>query len=291
MLRETASRTAAAVCLMRAYEDARPEGSALLRDPYAHWFLGPAERAAVAAVRWMPDVVPYAEWVSDGLVRFVVARHRYMDDALLRARSRGVEQFVILGAGYDMRAYRFADDLAGGTVFEVDHPATARKKARVLAARADELPAADVVRVEVDFARESFRPALAAAGHRESEPTFFIWEGVSMYLSRADVEGTLATVGSMCPPKSEIVLDLWYPPAGGDPLSAMRRWSAGLLAFVGEPITFGLRPDEAAEFFRSLGFRLRELADADLLRARFYTPATHLYPTNYVVHAVRRATR
>ena len=53
----------------------------------------------------------------------VTCRSRYTEDALSRAVSRGVGQYVILGAGLDSFAYRAG--LAGRVrVFEVDHPAT-----------------------------------------------------------------------------------------------------------------------------------------------------------------------
>ena len=108
-------------------------------DPYAHWFLGPVLRAALSHEGVAPQLGTYADWATDGIVGFVVGRHRYIDDALRRA-SRRVGQVVLLGAGYDMRAYRFARELRRCTVFEVDHPATAARKARILARRQRELP-------------------------------------------------------------------------------------------------------------------------------------------------------
>jgi methyltransferase (TIGR00027 family) len=290
MLQNLPSTTAEAVCLIRAYEHAKPASTRVVDDPYAHWFLRPLLRAALSYEGVLPDLGGYADWATDGIVRFVAARHRYMDDALCRA-SRRVRQVVLLGAGYDMRPYRFAAKLRHCRVFEVDHPATAGRKARIIARRRRELPAVDVTRVEVDFEKQSFRRELDKAGFDRDQPTFFIWEGVSMYLSRANVKSTLAAVRAMSGAGSELVMDLWFLPDEPSLLSSARRWSANLLSLLGEPVTFSLHPEDAEPFLARLGFRLRELADADLLRRRYFRARTHLYPTNYIVHAVAAGPR
>ena len=129
MFENVPSRTAEAVCLMRAFEHARPNGPHVVDDPYAHWFLRPLARAAIAYEGAGPDLGRYTDWATDGLLQFVLARPR--DDALARALRGKVEQSVLLGAGYDMRAYRLAMALRKRPFFEVDHPATSSRKANV----------------------------------------------------------------------------------------------------------------------------------------------------------------
>ena len=291
MFQNLPSRTAEAVCLMRAYEHARAKSRRVVDDPYARWFLRPLARAALAYERAAPDIARYTDRATDGLLQFVIGRHRYMDDALGRALRGGTEQVVLLGAGYDMRAYRLAKALRSRPVFEVDHPATGRRKARIVAQHAGDLPESDVRRVEVDFETQSFRAELRKAGFRERRKTFFVWEGVSMYLTRAAVKTTLATLRAMSAPGSEVVLDLWYLPDEHDLIAAARRFSSNLLALLGEPVTFGLHPEDAGPFFERLGFQVREIADATLLRKRYFPRATHIYPTNYVAHLIARADR
>ena len=285
MFQNLPSTTAEAVCLIRAYEHAKPAAARVIDDPYAHWFLGPVLRTALSYEGVMPHLGTYADWATDGIIGFVAARHRYIDDTLRRA-SRRVGQVVLLGAGYDMRAYRFARELRRCTVFEVDHPATGGRKARILARRQKELPDTTVVRVQLDFEKQSFRRELQRAGFDPGLRTFFVWEGVSMYLSRAGVKATLQTIRAMSPVGSELVMDLWYLPDEPNLVSSARRWSTNLLSLLGEPVTFSLHPDDAEPFLHRLGFRLRELADAETLRRRYFKGPTHLYPTNYLVHAV-----
>jgi len=288
MFQNIPSRTAEAVCLMRAHEHARPGRRRVVDDPYAQWFLRPVARAALASESVLPELARLAARSTDGLLQFVLARHRYMDDALLRALRGGVRQVVLLGAGYDMRAYRLAAAIGSRPVFEVDHPATSRRKARVVARHADQLPESAVRRVEVDFETRSFRAELRKVGFREHLKTFFVWEGVSMYLTRASVQRTLATMRAMSAPGSHVVLDLWFLPDEQDATSTVRRLSANFLALLGEPVTFGIHPEDAGPFFERLGFRLHDLADARALRKLYFNAKTHLYPTNYVVHAVTR---
>ena len=285
MFRNLPSTTAEAVCLIRAYEHAKPAPARIVDDPYAHWVLGPMLRAALSYEGVVPNLGPYAAWATDGIVGFVAARHRYIDDALRRA-ARRMRQVVLLGAGYDMRAYRFAPELRRCTVFEVDHPATGGRKARILARRQKQLPDVNVVRVQVDFEKQSFRRELEKAGFESRQLTFFVWEGVSMYLSRTGVKATLETIHAMSAPGSELVMDLWYLPDEPDLVSSARRWSSSLLSLLGEPVTFSLHPEDAEPFLQRLGFRLRELADAKSLRRRYFDARTHLYPTNYLVRAV-----
>ncbi|HZU79342.1 MAG TPA: class I SAM-dependent methyltransferase, partial [Acidimicrobiales bacterium] len=58
-------------------------------------------------------------------------RTAFFDRATLSALERGVRQVVIVGAGYDGRALRFATP--GVRWFEVDHPATQPDKRARLA--------------------------------------------------------------------------------------------------------------------------------------------------------------
>src|SRR2546425_4157248 len=163
---------------MRASDQRRPSGDRILDDPYARWFLGPMSRATLASWEASGRWGKLAERLSPGLTAWVLTRHRWIDDCLARALAGDVEQVVLLGAGYDTRAYRFAEQLRGRPVYEVDHSATSQRKARIVAAHATELPATNVTRVEVDFETQSFREQLAKAGFHERRRTFFVWEGV-----------------------------------------------------------------------------------------------------------------
>src|SRR5436190_2398536 len=151
-LQSRPSLTAEAVTMARAVEHLKPPGERVIDDPWAQLFLSPAARRALAA--WS------ASWTGQALRRlgptgttYVPLRHRFIDEHLTAALDAGVAQIVLLGAGYDTRAYRFADRLDGRPVFEVDLPPISRAKAAVIARHQAELPDTNVVRAAIDVWR------------------------------------------------------------------------------------------------------------------------------------------
>ena len=118
-----------------------------------------------------------------------VARTRFIDAAAGSALSAGVEQVVLLGAGFDSRAYRIPA-MARTTVFEVDHPSTSAEKQRTLRAALAAMPL-HVRFVPVDFNVQRLPEAMSAAGYDPARRTLFLWEGVTNYLTEGAVHETL----------------------------------------------------------------------------------------------------
>jgi methyltransferase (TIGR00027 family) len=290
-MRGEPSQTAEAVCWMRASDQRRKPAERIVDDPYAKLFLGPMLRTALATWEASGRLGDLAEQFSPGLVAFVLCRHRYIDDCLRHALMGAVEQVVILGAGYDMRAYRLTRELGDRPVFEVDHPATSGRKARILAVHKRDLPDADVRVVEVDFEKDSLRQRLQGAGFQRGGRTFFVWEGVAMYLRRDAVKKTLEELRENSAAGSEIAMDLWQLPEGSDPISAAQRLSASALYLVGEPVTFAIHPEDAGPFLDRLGYRVLEIAEAPTLQSRYVHDRRAVYGAAYLAHASTRRIR
>lgn len=272
------SRTAEAVAYFRAAE--RLGSAPALDDPLAERFLSAPARLALRGA-------PLTRRLS--LATYTSVRHRYMDDALgdaLRAAG-GVAQVVVLGAGYDARAWRFAEALAGRPIFELDHPATQARKVRLSAGAPG--PAGDVRRIPIDFARQSIPDALAAGGFQRGRSTFFIWEGVTMYLREDIVVATLRSLSDLGGPGSRLALDGWAPPSAARSSAAWHRGAAALLGLIGEPITFPLAPPDAPALLARGGWVLVELVETDLLRRRYVHDGRSLYPGCFVMLAARAA--
>ena len=140
------SLTAEAVTIARALEHLKPESQRIVDDPWAHLFLSAPARGALAA--WSRSLsARLLRRLGPSGTTYVPLRHRFIDDHLRAALDGGTEQVVLLGAGYDTRAYRLAAELAGRPVFEVDLASISRAKAAVIERHRDELPATNVVRV------------------------------------------------------------------------------------------------------------------------------------------------
>jgi methyltransferase (TIGR00027 family) len=259
------SITAESVCFARAVEHLRPEGERIVDDPYAQHFLGRAGRAALAAAAINGPATRLFRRLDPGTMTYVPARHRYIDDALLAA---GAEQVVLLGAGYDARAYRFAEQLAGRPVYEVDLAPISRRKARTIA-RLRDLPDVDVHRVEIDFETQTIPETLAAAGFDRGRTTFVVWEGVCMYLTRAAVKATLRAAWEVTGPGSTLAMDAWYLVDDPSPRGTAERVVPAALSVIGEPVTFGVHHEEMPFFMSRLGWDVVDLATTEDLAARY----------------------
>ena len=142
---------------------------------------------------------------AETMADLVVARTLYFDRILERLLP-GVEQFVLLGAGYDTRAY--GPLVPGGVAcFEVDHPRVQALKRSKLAEAGIETRG--VTFVPVDFSRDDAFDELAASGYDPGRKTAFLWEGVTLYLSEDDVRKTLRGARERAAPGSVLVVDVY----------------------------------------------------------------------------------
>src|SRR5262249_48221274 len=146
---------------------------------------------------------PSSDRFSVALRAFVVARARVTEMALERAASRGVAQFVVVGAGLDTFAYR--NPYEAVHVFEVDHPATQEWKRDLLSKAAIAVPSS-MTFAPVDFERQTLAEGLALAGFDDGAPAFFSWLGVTMYLTADAFSATLDFIARR-PPASGVVFD------------------------------------------------------------------------------------
>jgi methyltransferase (TIGR00027 family) len=237
-MRKRASGTSQLVTVMRALAHAGVTEVRGFSDPTAMPMLSPTWRA-FARLLLRPLARPEARARiferSDGRLDLLALRTLALDEVWHENRSRGTRQLVILGAGLDGRAFRL-DDLADSAVFEVDHPATqALKRAR----SAGMVPRARRhVYVPVDFERDPLDRALGAAGHHADHATFWIWEGVTQYLTAAAQRATLGAVARLSAPGSRIAFTYGTPD--------IPRPTA-ILKLFGEPWIGLMSPAEAAE--------------------------------------------
>jgi methyltransferase (TIGR00027 family) len=291
-MRDDPSRTAEMVCLFRASDQRRRPEERIVDDPYAKLFLGPLTRAALMTLEATGRLGEIATEHAPGLTTYVLTRHRFIDEQLVRAltnRDRAIGQVVLLGAGYDTRAYRFATEIGARTVFEVDFPSTSRRKAEIVAEKRSELPAVEARRVEIDFLTEKLTDKLDAAGFARGLRTFFIWEGVSMYLTRKAVQEALSTIRGISGPGSLIAMDFWHFLDSGDLTSTAHNLSSSFLYVLGEPMTFSIHPEDVVPFLERNGYAVVDLADAAALEARYVRDDRRVHPSCYVLSAETKA--
>jgi methyltransferase (TIGR00027 family) len=279
------SSTAQWTILGRALELNR--GDRIVTDEYAPVFLSGPSRAMRRALTASGPALRAAERISlAGLATSGLCRHRFIDEHLLAALPT-VEQVMILGAGYDTRAYRFATEIGPRPVYEVDLPPLSRRKAAVIAARSELFGHASVHRVEIDFREQSLPDRLAGSGFMPGAATFVAWEGVSMYLTRDAVDGTLAALASVCGTGSVVAMDFWQR-VGAPAWRALRMRAERGMDLIGEPIGFAIPASAVDRLFGAHGFGVTDLAQAVELTSRYATGGRVCDPGMYVVAAELR---
>jgi methyltransferase (TIGR00027 family) len=263
----SASFTAAATCEFRALAAQHPDRRLRNGDTLAGRLCPPQLLPReYEAARDVIDLDPesYAGYF------YVNARTRYIDARLTKAIVEGAVQVVILGAGFDSRAYRFHDAHPKIAFFEVDLPATIDAKRRALERALGAVPGY-VRYVPLDFDTQTLQSALARAGYEPAARSFFILEGVTMYVSEGGVGATLDFIGQYAAAGSRVVYDyILRRVAEGhyDGLYAARKQALGV-ASAGEPFVTGWTPQEAAKFAQQHGLAVREELDAAALTRNY----------------------
>jgi methyltransferase (TIGR00027 family) len=281
------SRTAEIIAVARAAETNRPEAARLFSDPFAKEFLRPRFRRLVALSR-VPGMLGLLNRISDhkigvkGLMVSFCCRTKSIDDSLIDALRSGYVQIVILGAGFDSRPYRIYN-IERATVFEVDLPSTQEFKRARLKKRLKELPS-HVVFVPVDFQTQNLADQLQEAGFRQKEKTFFIWEGVTEYLTPDAFDNTLLFI-AMSATDSRLVFT--YIDRGvidGAPAFQEAQVLVEHVRSFGEPWNFGLVPAEVGDYLAARGLQLIENLGAKEYQERFLQPIGRADPLPDFVH-------
>jgi methyltransferase (TIGR00027 family) len=263
------SRTSIHVAAGRAVGAREPDPSVRNPDYLAEKLLGDPSKIDVDDLCLRALSLGYDEAMKDievvNIVRMMNIRTRFIDEALERAIAGGSTQVIILGAGFDSHAYRCQELLAPVKVFEVDRPPTqALKQQRVNQVLGG--PPANLTYVPVDFQHENLREVLTRHGYDPAQRTFFVLEGVTMYLPEEAVRSTFRFVGTH-PPASGIVFDYVYRTMidmlaridmAAVPKAAKRFVERFLNLIRDEPWVFGFPVDGEREFLSEFGLELRE---------------------------------
>lgn len=271
-LDRTASLTAQLNAAQRAAETMRPPPRRLLDDPYSRHFVEhPALRAILTHPRSADAALRVVDWMWGGLHAHVALRVRYTDDACEAAIDEGIDQLVLLGAGFDTTSLRRAATPV--RVFEVDAPTTQAHKRpvidRLLAARDGH----QTVWVPCDFEHDRLRDRLLGSGFEPGQPSLVIWLGVTPYLTRAAIDATLNDLALICAPGSRLIVD--YICAGV--VAARTPWKsasrvARMVARRGEPYRSDFTEAGLNEMLAAHDFQPREHLSVSALLRR-YDPA------------------
>eukprot|EP00962_Isochrysis_galbana_P016899 scaffold4841_cov121-Isochrysis_galbana.AAC.15 len=168
-------------------------------------------------------------------------------------------QLVILGSGFDTRAYRLASP--GTRVWEVDVPTTQAEKCSMLQEAG--VSTRHVTFVPVDFETQDVIDELIRAGLDPMAKTLIIWEGVTYYLSEQAVRSTLCSIANRMQ-QAHVAFDVFYD------------WfahSSGLRFIMrrgfGEPFRCGVPTGDEGRLARESGLQVLSVSTAEELSLKY----------------------
>lgn len=196
----TKDGTAQGVAKQRLIETIAGPNKRVINDPYADRFIMGAGLMKLMGHKlnvWL------AEKFAVGFHEHIISRTRFIDDLIEKSATEGVEQYVILGAGYDSRSHRL--ELPSSLrIFEVDQPEVQDRKRSKLP---KELPNSEnVTYVPVDFSHQSLTERLLDSGFDKTKSTVFTLEGVTQYITKEAFNSTMKEMATLSQEASSIFI-------------------------------------------------------------------------------------
>lgn len=267
-----AAKTGPGPTIIAALEQQFPEKQRIINDALAYSILPFGMRTSVwltmrlfsanFTVKWMEKRMP-------GMWSGFLCRKRYIDDKVTQDSENQTEVVVNLGAGFDTRAYRLPA-LSRVPVWEVDQPDNISSKRSRLQEILDKMPT-QVTLVPIDFDQQELGPVLAAHGYPADTKTFFIWEAVTQYLTKAGIRATFDFLAG-APAGSRLA----FTYIRKDFIDGKVRYGHERLyktmVLKDRSWIFGFDPEVVADFLRENGWAVLEHLGYDELAERYVKP-------------------
>jgi methyltransferase (TIGR00027 family) len=258
------------VAAVRAAWSKRPEGERVCYDPLARHFLGPELASVIDDPNLTEAAGAAVEQSTPGVIGCIGGRTRYIDDYLRARIDGGIEQLVMLGAGYDTRPYRFPQLKEKVKVFELDQPTTQKVKIEKIKGIFGSTPD-HVVYVPIDFESQDMPERLRTSGFATHLKTLFIWEGVTMYITAEAVDATLQFVATNSGKGSSIIFNYMHQSVVD---GSLRREDAEKMrqsyAQRGEPLIFGIPEGTIDRFLSARGFCNVQEVDGEFSKSAYF---------------------
>ncbi len=185
---KAAAQTGSSPTMIVAIEQYFPAEKRIIKDDLAYQLLPSSMKGIVGQMHldsvrdWM---IQTSEKESPGIWGGIMCRKRYIDEKLIDSISQ-IDAVVNLGAGFDTRSYRL-EGLSSIPIWEVDQPETIKTKQKQLLKIFEDIPA-HVHFASIDFDHDNLSTILGSLGYSYEKRTFFIWEGVTQYLTNTGIQ-------------------------------------------------------------------------------------------------------
>ena len=261
------SRTALKVAFNILTLSVKPEMEAIL----PHGIVDATEQlllasgaAGATSVRWsrsqrMVSIYKAFDRILPGQFEAFAHRKAFCECQVREGIDAGATQVLVLGAGYDTLGWRLAPEFPGVNFFEIDHPATARLKAKGIGAMGQR---DNLFLIAEDLGNRKLVDVLKTNEAWDQSPrSAIIAEGLVMYLPPEAVWDLFCQCAVIAGSGSRLVFT--YLPAGTDGRPYVGRWT-GLMLWLqkvgGEPWIWSMRPEKLGSFLKETGWeKSREL--------------------------------
>ena len=246
------SKMAEEVTIHRVYESSKPENERICYDPLAKHFI--ESETLEYVIEHPEEAFEVMEKHVPGLMNSLITRVRYFDDYLKKCITANFKQIVILGAGYDTRAYRIVG-IQNLNVFEVDHPNTQNYKLHKIKDIYLSTPQ-HVTYVPIDFETQKLSQELYNNGYNKSLKTLFIIEGLIYYIPPKAATETLTFIAKNSGNGSAVIFD-YFPESvvNGDNKTEIAQNLRIFPQLQGEPLQFGINEEKIEKYLKKFGFK------------------------------------
>jgi methyltransferase (TIGR00027 family) len=283
MRKDKPSRTALKVALNIVTLGSKPGMEAILTSGMVHTtrkLLVASGATGERSVKWAQSqravsIYEAFDWMLPGQFEAFAHRKAFCERQVGDGIGAGATQILVLGAGYDTMGWRLAPEFSGVNFFEIDHPATARLKARGIDAMGRRK---NLCLIAEDLGKRKLSDVLKTDDSWDlSAQTVIIAEGLVMYLSPEAVRDLFCQCAAVVGGGSRIAFS--YIPTGADGRPDAGRWTGLMLwlqKVVGEPWTWSIRPEELGLFLEETGWTiaLEQVGTARKHGVEFYAVAT-----------------
>ena len=265
---EQVSRTAKITTIYRAIGNKDLDTKTRSQDYLAEKFVDPRFLRAMYLTLDFEKAMQIITLRKRHVYFYVNARTKHFDKLLGQELAKGVVQVVNLGAGFDSRCYRFYKEFPKIKYFELDLPGTMKAKRKKVIEIVGKKPDR-VFFVPIDFNEQSLRDVLIGAGYDPKKKTFFIWEGVTMFIVEQAVDSTLRFIARNSAPGSSVVFDYLFRCIADGDFSKYPEFmeTATRVSELGEPYIFGIKEGKAEEFVKERGLNvLSDIGEQELIK-------------------------
>ena len=279
--------TAQGVAKQRLIESLAKPDRRIIYDPYAKNFVLGANIIKLMGHRlsvWLGNkIIP-------GMHEHLISRTRYIDDLIEKSTFANIEQYVILGAGYDSRAHRLKLP-SKLKIFEVDQSEVQELKRLRLPYNIPNRE--NITYVDIDFNHQSLKEELINVGFDQNKSTIFTLEGVSQYISREALDATLKEVADLNPNSNSKIFISYvnkllkedskacFGKGYSKPEKAVS-FITNSAAKMGEPWISFYSAEEVESMLSRNDFTLIENKTLADLNSKYFTPVGRTIPENHI---------